>query len=133
MTVLMKAQHPSKAAWVPSEQALQKLLQQPLHFVLATSLTGMDEAKAAPLLLLNQRPMHTLVQTRPWQRLWMDQALPNGLANYGTWCYHNSVFQALFHAPMVVDWLYGHRGGCNTVECLTCSLAAFCTALVSLF
>lgn len=131
MTVLMKAQHPSKVVWAPSEKALQELLQHPINFVLATSLTRMDESKAAPMLLLNQRPMHTLVQSSSWQRLWSSQVLPNGLDNRGTWCYHNSVFQALFHAPQVVDWLYGHRDGCNVVECLTCSLAAFCIALVS--
>ncbi len=52
MTVIMKARRearsPTKVALNSSEPALQKLLQHPIRFVTATSLTSNDEAKTAP-------------------------------------------------------------------------------------
>ncbi len=52
MTVLMKAQHEARSNKVvlnSTELSLQRLLQHPIRFVMATSLTSNDEAKMAPL------------------------------------------------------------------------------------
>lgn len=76
----------------------------------------------------------TISQTYKSSSLWQRQltrSVPSrGLRNPGSWCYHNSVFQALLHAPKVVDWLNEHRDDCSLANCLACSLASFCIQYV---
>jgi len=65
-----------------------------------------------------------------WQRR-LTRSIPSrGLRNPGSWCYQNSVFQALLHAPKVVNWLDEHRDDCRVANCLACSLASFCNQYV---
>lgn len=60
-------------------------------------------------------------QTQHIPSSWQTQ-LPRGLPALQNWCYANTIFQALLHAPKFVNWLEQEHQSCIIEDCLTCAL-----------
>ena len=141
----------SSANNAPTE-ALQALLQKPVDFVPATSLTYNDQrmsivsALNTPIVTTIQGDAYqqngylqvqddriglphanTLLATQTVRGQWLQQASRSspskGFFNRHVMCYRNSMIQALLHAPKLVNWMEECHPSCaQGNRCTICAL-----------